>query len=332
MLAQGRAQKMPDFEADAKQGQWNTAMDASAEELLACARLLAASLAQHRARCGVIPLTPPGSTTAPLASAVDATLSEALVAVRAQAQSAREVPAAGGVDDHRRQLRISVNAAVELAQADGSAARPASLRNISWGGAAVCCADMPGAVGDRVCLLLPFGRTERIAIVATVLRSIAIDGEREYGLRFDSLSPSDELRLQRILSILMSDPQTTGRRSEARLVQRLEIEYGDAGELRATLEDISASGLMLTVPEPLTIDQSLLISLSCADANCSLDLRGRVVHQTAVEAGDYTAYRVGLRLEHPTPELRTQVTEMLHHLASLPPSAHFTSAFHTDGA
>jgi c-di-GMP-binding flagellar brake protein YcgR len=180
-------------------------------------------------------------------------------------------------------------------------------------------------------LLLPFGRTERIAIVATVLRSFAIDGEREYGLRFDSLSPSDELRLQRILSILMSDPQTSGRRSEARLVQRLEIEYGDAGELRATLEDISASGLMLTVPEPLTIDQSLLISLSCADANCGLDLRGRVVHQTAIEAGDYTAYRVGLRLEHPTPELRTQVTEMLRQLASLPPSAHFANTLHADG-
>jgi len=314
---------MPDDEGVATQTESGTAAPASADELLACARLLAASLAQHRARCGVIPLTPPGSPTTPLASAVDATLNEALDAVRAQARRPLAAPAASEVDDHRRQLRISVNATVELARADGSAPRPATLRNISWGGAGVRCAELPGEVGDRVCLLLPFGRTERIAIVATVLRLVAIDGEREYGLRFDSLSPSDELRLQRILSILMSDPQTSGRRSEARLVQRLEIEYGDAGELRATLEDISASGLMLTVPEPLTIDQSLLVSLSRADAHCSLDLRGRVVHQTAVEAGDYATYRVGLRFEHPTRELRARVTEMLRQLATLPPSAHF---------
>lgn len=309
-------------------------------ELLACAKLLATSVAHHRAKFGVIPLaascTPesPSAGIAPgdLLRAADAAFAEALDLVRdrlARAASAaakrmveeeRDGQPRDDGDDKRRQLRISVNAPAQIATESGELPRPATMRNISWGGASVRCADMPGGIGDRVCLLVPFGRNGSIPIVSTILRITQFNGDTEYGLRFDSLTPADEARLQRVLEILVSQPPQDGRRAEARLVQRLDIEYGDAGEFRATLEDISASGLMLTVPEPLEINQSLLISLSSADAPRSLNLRARVVHQALVEEAGFEMYRVGLQFEHPHPELRASIAEMLRQLAALRPA------------
>lgn len=289
----------------------------TAEEMGACARVLAGGLAAHRARYGVLPLALEARD--PLQDpAARAAFEEALKLVRLQLRQPRQAAASGeDADDKRRQLRISVNAPVEIAREDGSEARPARMRNISWGGAAVRGGDLPATVGSRLLLLLPYGRDGRIPILATVLRTTTLNGEREYGLRFDSLSPDDETRLQKVLELLLTAPQADSRRGDARLVQRLEIEYGDAGELRATLEDISASGLMLTVPEPLELNQSLLISLSSVDTTCALDLRARVVHQSLVEGVDYDMYRVGLQFEHPTPELRERVAALLRQLAVL---------------
>ncbi|MEQ9688813.1 MAG: PilZ domain-containing protein, partial [Bauldia litoralis] len=104
-------------------------------------------------------------------------------------------------------------------------------------------------------------------------------------------------------------------RTEARLVQRLDVEYGDAGELRATLEDISSGGLQLTVPDALEQGQSLLIALSNADGDCLLELRARVVHQQPVGEGDFAMYRVGLKFEHPSEALREQTQALIHALA-----------------
>jgi c-di-GMP-binding flagellar brake protein YcgR len=117
----------------------------------------------------------------------------------------------------------------------------------------------------------------------------------------------------------MAEPDQRRRRSEARLVQRLEVEYGDAGEFRATLEDISASGLMLAVPDPLEIGQSLQISMSSVDTPFALNLRARVVHQTVVESGGLDMYRVGLQFEHPSPRLRERVSTLIRELALLRP-------------
>ena len=142
---------------------------------------------------------------------------------------------------------------------------------------------------------------------------------REFGLRFDSLSPSDEARLQQVLALLVSKPQA-GRRSEARLVQRFEIEYGDVGEFQTTLEDISVNGLMLMAPDPLEINQSLLISLSSADTEFTLNLRARVMHQTELGEGDLKMYRVGLQFEHSNEQVREQVTAVIRQLATLRPA------------
>ena len=222
-------------------------------------------------------------------------------------------------DEQRRQMRISVTTGVKVSDVDGARICTATLRNISWGGAAVRCDDIPASVGGRLCLLLPAGHERLIKIIATVLRESLVDGGREYGLRFESLHPEDEDRLLEVLKILIAVPDQDRRRSEVRLVQRLEVEYGDAGEFQATLEDISASGLMLTVPNALEIGQSLLISLTSSDTPFGLNLRARVVHQTLVEECEFDMYRVGLQFEHPSPQLRDRISAVINELAILRP-------------
>ena len=290
------------------------------DELLACAKLLAISLAEHRARFGVVPLATHKAAledlqrtpqTAELPDGAAAAFHEAMSLVRAR-------PAQLMASDKRRQLRISVTAPVQLSDPDSRWLLPATINNISWGGAAVRCKGMTGAVEQRVCLHLPAGRNQKISILATILRIDQLHDEPLYGLRFDSLAPEDEERLQQVLKILMSSPQHGERRHEARLVQRLDIEYGDAGEFRATLEDISASGLMLTVPEALEINQSLLVSLSSTDTPFNLSLRARVMHQTLVGTEEFSMYRIGLQFEHPDVQLKQRVGTVLEQLAALP--------------
>ena len=310
------------------------APDISPDELRECAHLLALSVVQHRAKFGAIPLAnsvPAHKTSRTfgengLYDEASAAFDEALQLVRRQTPPAK--PAAAGVavvtsaaSDHRRELRVSVTTPVQISDLAGTQMHRATLRNISWSGASVTAAENFASEGTRLCLHLPVGRTEQIAIIATVLRAQALGDGREYGLRFDSLSFEDQERLQKVLEILIATPLDGARRSEARIVQRLEIEYGDAGELRATLEDISTSGLMLIVPDPLEINQSLLIELSSVDTPLSLKLRARVMHQALVPGADFELYRVGLQFEHSTPELTARIRLVLRELASLRPAA-----------
>ena len=304
--------------------------DISPDELRQCARLLALSVAQHRAKFGAIPLATPG-VSGTVAHAIGdgdlqdearAAFNEALHLVRRRApakapEATHRVSASSS--EHRRELRVSVSTPVQLSEIKHATKHSANLRNISWSGASVIANESFALEGTRLRLHLPVGRSEQIAILATVLRAQPLGNGYEYGLRFDSLSFDDQDRLQKVLEILVATPQEDARRSEARIVQRLEIEYGDAGELRATLEDISSSGLMLTVPDALEVNQSLLIELSSADTPLSLKLRARVMHQALVPGSDFEMYRVGLQFEHSTPELTARINLVLRELASLRP-------------
>lgn len=305
----------------------------SSEELVACAKLLASSVAHHRIKFGIVPITTTdaelddvksNSASASLEREASSALQEALTQVRKREAAMRKLEQTSGRDEQqagyeekRRQIRISTTAPVHVSELNGEQSRPATLRNISWGSAAICCEDMPVPVGGQVRLFLPQGRDQFIEIEASVLRDSMVDGEHEYGLRFDSLDHDSEARLQQVLKLLMKSPDHDMRRSEGRLVQRLEVEYGDAGEFTATLEDILTGGMLLMVPDPLEIDQSLAISLSSADTPFGLNLRARVVHQTLVDECGIDMYRVGLQFEHPSPGLRERTTALISELSTV---------------
>lgn len=297
---------------------------AAPDLLLACTKLLAIGLAEHRAKFGKLALaTHAGAIEALLRAPGDFKLGDAAEAALAEAFAllAAEPPATSGGKEKRQQARISLSAPIKLSIPEGPAPLAGTLLNISWGGASVRCQGLRGEVGQRVCLHLPTKDAQTIQILATVQRVEMPVGDAVYGLRFDSLEPEDEERLQEVLKILLKATPSDERRAEARLVQRLDIEYGDSGEFRATLEDISPSGLMLTVPQAFDVGQSILITLSCLESPLNLSLRARVMHRTQLGPEGFLMYRVGLKFEHPDKTLRERVTAVLTHLASRPASS-----------
>lgn len=299
--------------------------DVPPAEMAALIRALATSVAEYRAHFGEI--QPASDAAAADDADITAVISAALAGVREAPRAIAEDAASpvSSSGDQRRQYRIDIDAPVTLCGRQDGRRVAATLRNISWGGALVRSAGFTAGAGDSVRLLLPSGHRTEIPVEGTVLRVHDYDDSREFALRFDSISPDDEPRFRRVLEILLTHPDGEGRRSESRLVQRLEIEYGDSGELRATLEDISAGGLRLIVPDPLELQQSLLIVLSSADSPHTLELRARVVHQTCMPGEEVDLYRIGLAFEHPSPELRERVAILIHELVVDQPALHATA-------
>ena len=102
----------------------------------------------------------------------------------------------------------------------------------------------------------------------------------------------------------------------ARLARRLDIEFNGIQELRSTLEDISAGGLRITVPDPLPVGQSIQTVISTLDESCSLKLRARVVRQKPVKLPSGQYYQVGLKFEHPTAELNGRIQDLIASMAT----------------
>ena len=84
----------------------------------------------------------------------------------------------------------------------------------------------------------------------------------------------------------------------------------------STLDDISSGGLGITVPDPVQIGQSLQIVISTLDDSCFLKLRARVVRQEKLRLRAVDVYRVGLKFEHPTEELKRRTAELIARMAS----------------
>ncbi|NQX88640.1 MAG: PilZ domain-containing protein, partial [Halioglobus sp.] len=106
-------------------------------------------------------------------------------------------------------------------------------------------------------------------------------------------------------------------RMQARFAQRLDIEFNGIQELESTLDDISAGGLRITVPDPLPVGQSLQTVISTLDEKCSLKLRARVVGQKAIKLAAGEFYHVGLKFEHPAEELNKRVQQLITQVATI---------------
>lgn len=306
--------------------------EATPEELLSCIQLLAISVVQHRAKCGFVTLR---NSTEPLRSATDENegtglfvqsrqvLEEALELVRtiaAQSPSKAETPQSS-IDpskDHRTQLRIKISTPVKVLWPQETRPVNARLEDISWGGAALYVDENISDAGDTLQVILPRQQGGSISIEAKILRVWPHpDGVgHRIAIRFSKLSTRDEAKLEEILESLARSADDEGQRSHARLTQRLDIQFDGEQELLSTLDDISSGGLGITVPDPVQIGQSLQIVISTLDNNCFLKLRARVVRQEKIRLRAVEVYRVGLKFEHPTEELKRRTSELLARMAA----------------
>ena len=307
--------------------------EVTSDELLSCIQLLAISVVQHRAKCGFVALQqsseelPSGTEEAAetgLFSQGKEVVDEALELVRTLAAQHDAATAADSESDEsgpesRTQLRINIATSIKVLWPQHSRPVDAKLENISWGGASVQVDEVKTDSGDSLRIILPRPQGGSISIEAKILRSRQHRSGNGYdmALRFSSLSTRDETKLEGILEHLAQSADDGGQRDSARLTQRLDIQFDGVQELRSTLDDISAGGLGITVPDPLQIGQSLQTVISALDTDCALKLRARVVRQEQRRMGYSKVYKVGLKFEHPTEELQKRTNELIRALSSI---------------
>ncbi|CAA0121548.1 Flagellar brake protein YcgR [Halioglobus japonicus] len=307
---------------------------ATQDELIDCIGLIAISVAQHRRKNGFVPLgdsakyVHPGALEDADKEVTDQgwrVAEEALEVIRvltaerlAQSASQGTSETSGLPMEKRRQLRIHVSAAIKVLWPEDSEPVAAKLENISWGGAAIHVEQLKTDNGDTLQIMVPVSQGSAISIEAKILRTWDLPDGKGYGLatRFSSLSTRDELELEKLLKLLAESADADGQRNHARLTQRLDIEFDGVQELQATLDDISAGGMGITVPEPLQIGQSLQTVISALDGSTSLKLRARVVRQDAIQLGTVEVYRAGLKFEHNAEDLQERIDELLRKMAA----------------
>ena len=305
------------------------------EELSACIRLLAFSVVQHRAKSGFVAIE---KSMTELISGTEETeeyglfvqgkevLEEALEMAKSFASGSptepetEETPGTRPAES-RTQFRISVTAPIKVLWPEAAEPVEAKLENISWGGAAIHVARPKGSKADTLQIILPSTQSGSITIEAEIVRTwdLPDDDSEVMAIRFSSLSTRDEEELENVLEVLAESGDSDGQRKYARLTQRLDIQFDDFQELHATLEDISAGGLGITVPEPLQLGHSFQAVISTFDERCSLKLRARVVHQKPIKLGQTEVFQVGLEFEHPPEELRDRINELVREMATMKP-------------
>jgi c-di-GMP-binding flagellar brake protein YcgR len=212
-----------------------------------------------------------------------------------------------GSDDQRVHARIHISTSIEVASASGT--REAQLRDLSKGGARFVSATPVGRVGDTVELFLPSLGGDDIVVVAEIIR--ADDGTEGHtvAVRFETVAPDMRQPLHDLIEVLLT-ATGGGARSAPRVARRMDIRYGQLGELRAILEDMSRGGLAMTVAQPLVLYEDLEVTVPDTSGDQLLIVRARVVHQRALEVDGETVYRVGLEFA----ELRTETRRCLDEL------------------
>ncbi len=167
-----------------------------------------------------------------------------------------------GSDDQRVHARIHISTSIEVASASGT--REAQLRDLSKGGARFVTAAPVGPVGDTVELFLPSLGGDDIAVVAEIIR--ADDGPEGHtvAVRFETVAPEMRQPLHDLIEVLLT-ATGGGARAAPRVARRMDIRYGQLGELRAILEDMSRGGLAMTVAQPLDGEMVYRVGLEFAE-------------------------------------------------------------------
>jgi hypothetical protein len=219
--------------------------------------------------------------------------------------------------EKRSQPRIKVSVCCRVLDADGFS-HVAMLKDISWGGAALEVQSPICVPGMQVRVVLPWKDTDELEMHGEVLRTWEKSpGSHGFSVRFSCVTLEDEKRLSQILQLLLQRGDDDGQRRHARVAYRIEILYGDGGDMRATLEDISQGGAMLTIlPNPVEVGQSIQLYLGPTFGQAGLTLRARVVRREALMSSGQEFFRVGLVFEHPTLELRGRVSDLLERLVA----------------
>jgi c-di-GMP-binding flagellar brake protein YcgR len=303
----------------------NLLSGATQEELESCIKLLALSVAHHRQKSEFVSLRDSAAFLDPKNISKEKAalfiqsrdvVGEAIETVRilaAEAPPKEQSTAEDQPSEKRKQLRINVTTPVKLIWPGSTDLISAKLQNVSWGGASIIVDEACAHSGDTFRILLPSANSDAINLEAKVLRTWNLSSSQGEGMavRFSSIAARDQDAFESTLKQLAQSGDNNGLREHARLTQHLDIQFDGPDELHATLDDISAGGMGVTVPDPLQIGQSLESVISTMDGKFSLKLRARVVRFEPIKMGNISLYQAGLKFEHPPRELNMLTRELI---------------------
>jgi hypothetical protein len=222
-------------------------------------------------------------------------------------------------ENRRTQRRITVRIPIQVYLPGTDQPITAMNQDISWGGAQFVAVLPVEALSGTLRLVFPWRGRDRVAIEARVVRAQRLEaGHLQVAVRFASLSPRSQSRLEKLLQMLdVADGAAES--PPAPLVRELEVAVDDVGAMREMLEQIGSGRLSITVFEAYQAGQSIRLAIRGADALPSLRLRARVLEVSRVKVEGFAQselFTLALGFEHP-PTAITAFVELL--IAQLPP-------------
>jgi hypothetical protein len=223
------------------------------------------------------------------------------------------------VPNRRTQRRIGVKIPIQVFLPDRNQPITAMNQDISWGGAQFVAACPVARLSGMVRLVFTWRGNDSISIEAEVVRAQQLDdGHQQIAVRFASLSPGCQARLEKLLEMLSGRDGSVEPDSSS-LVRELEVAVEDLGALRAMLMEIAAGCLNITVFESFEAGQSIRLSLRRIDDLPRIRLRARVLAAAAVKMDEFAQaglFRLKLGFEHPDAAIKSFVDALL---GQLPP-------------
>lgn len=191
-------------------------------------------------------------------------------------------------------------------------------KDISWGGALLSLARPLPADTRVVRVVLPWKRDVRITAMAQVMRSKRLQDARTLvAVRFLSLSPRSNLRLERLLETLSASTRDFDPGESSGFVKELEVSVNDVEELRGMMETVAGGRYTCTVFEAYARDQSLCFVLAGTEEWTGIRLRARAVEVKPTTLSGYVdvpLYDVTLQFEHPKDSLAKLIDYILGQL------------------
>lgn len=220
--------------------------------------------------------------------------------------------------ERRTQARIDLRIPVEVMLPGREQPLVAHTLDLSWGGALLHVIDALPTDTESLVLHLPWRGGKTIRALSQVLRQQPLaSGGFQVALRFISLSPRSQNRLERLLLMLQPQPSQSGD-SPPTLFRELEVTVGDAEELRQILLEILNGYYQVTVFEGYQVNQSIRLSITGVSDLPTIRLRARVlsVEKSSVKGCDWAElYTLSLGFEHPGKTIRTFIDLVLKQLS-----------------
>ena len=218
--------------------------------------------------------------------------------------------------ERRTQKRIPVQIPIEVIRPVLEVPIQVMNQDLCWGGASFILPDPEPVDGERLRLSLPWTRGERILVDAHVLRTSRLaDGCSLVAVRFNSLSPPDHARLEKLLTMLKASETAPDRSGSTHLVRELEITANEVGELRDMLTQIATGRFKITVFDAYETNESISLLIAGTSNLSSIRLRARVAEgQATNQHRRYALHTITLEFEHPLESIRAFVDLLLGQL------------------